>query len=108
VDPRPHPDQDLGVAREVEDHGVVLRYTAVSETYDVAGRTRTTVTRYERVTPTRTVTVDREWILHWHTAALFTRRCAGVGLHVTTLIDDKTSATATESSTSLTATLRRA
>jgi hypothetical protein len=105
--PEPTPTEDLGVRRETEDDGAVLRYTPRWESYDRDQRTRTTATRYEWADSTRVESVDQAWIIHWHTPDRFRRMCADVGLTIVSLVDDHTSHEANDASTAFTATLRR-
>jgi len=106
--PEPTPPAEMGVSREAEDHGAVLRYTALSETYDETTRTRTTSARYEKVGAAAAETVDREWIIHWHTPDGFRALCDRAGMTVIRLADDITGADPTDTSESFTATLQRA
>lgn len=105
--PPPTPHTELGTSRETEDNGVVLRYTALAERYQPGSRTRTTSTRYERATKNGVESVDREWIIHWHSPAGFTELCDRAGLTIIRLIDDDTGAHASEASDNFTATVRR-
>jgi SAM-dependent methyltransferase len=87
--PDPTPTDEFGVSREAaEPDGTVLRYTAVSEVYDTMARTRITTTRYERITPAGTESVDREWLLHWYTVDGFRALCAEAGLRIAGTVDD--------------------
>lgn len=75
---------DLGVAREgTDDAGNLLRFTALSEDYDIEARTRTTRVRYERQStgkpPER---LDRDWIIHWQTPQTIETLAAEAGLAV--------------------------
>ena len=98
--PERTPPDELGVARTAAGQdGVLLRYTPVSEVYDEARRTRTTTTRYERITAAGAERVEREWLLHWYSPGRFRSMCAEAGLRVTRLVDDEggpVSATATD------------
>jgi SAM-dependent methyltransferase len=86
----PTPLDELGVTREAAGQdGALLRYTAVSEVYDEASRTRTTTTRYERLTSVDSECVEREWILHWYTSDRFRAMCAEVGLRVSSIVDEE-------------------
>ncbi|WP_193609998.1 class I SAM-dependent methyltransferase [Nocardioides lijunqiniae] len=107
--PDPTPAADLQVSRAAEDGPAVeLRYTPLSETYDREARTRTTTSRYERITPSGTESADREWIIHWHTPRSFVALCEDAGLEVVRLVDDETNADASDTSTGFTATVRNA
>ena len=98
--PEPTAPDELGVTREASGQdGALLRYTPVSEVYDEALRTRSTTTRYERLTPLDSESVEREWILHWYTSEQFREMCTEVGLRVTRILDktgEPAAATATE------------
>ena len=81
--PSPTPPDQLGVAREhVTDDGRVQRVTPVSETRDNRKRLQTTVLRYESTLDGVTETVERPWLLHWHTQAGFTKLAEAAGLTV--------------------------
>ena len=58
------------------------------EDYDVAARTRRTMLRYERVRDGRTETVDREWLLHWHTVDGFRALASSRGTRRSTAVLD--------------------
>ena len=106
--PGPTSDSELGVTRDaVDDAGVELRYTPVSEIYDEHLRTRTTRCRYERVTTGVVETAEREWVIHWHTPESVRRLCASAGLEVVDLVDDDSDQPASSTSTSFTLVARR-
>lgn len=105
--PNPTPENEFGVARTADDSGVQLRYTPLTETYDEDQRTRTTSSRYERVTPEGTETADREWIIHWHTPGSFRELCHDAYLEVVRIVDDHTDGPASEASVNFTAVVRR-
>ena len=87
--PGPTPAEELGVAREAGGQdGALLRYAAIGETYDVAARTRVTTTRYERHTTSGVETVERQWVLHWHSPEQFRALCGRAGLQVHSMVDD--------------------
>ena len=86
--------------------GALLRYTPMSEVYDEASRTRITTTRYERLTPVDSESVEREWILHWYTSEQFREMCSEVGLRVTRVLD-KTGESAAATATEFTVIVRR-
>lgn len=107
--PGPTPATELGVTRAADDGtgtGSEVRYTPLAETYDRQRRTRTTTSRYERVTAHGTEVADREWIIHSHTPRMFRALCAAAELTVD-LRDDGTGAPPSEAATSFTATVRR-
>ena len=106
--PRPTPAGELGTSRSAtDDAGIELTYTPLSESYDLQGRTRTTACQYERTVGAATEAAQREWIVHWHTAASFEQLCDAAGLVVLTLTDDTTNAAPDASTLSFTATVRR-
>ena len=106
--PGPTSPTDLGVSREATAaDGALLRYTPVAETYDEDSRTRTTTTRYERLTAATTERVEREWMLHWYSPERFRSMCTEAGLRVTNLDDDDDGGEpATPAATDFTATVR--
>lgn len=105
--PAPTPLAELGVPRETEADGAVLRYTPLEEIYEPELRTRTTSTQYERVSSTGVESVAREWIIHWHTPEDFRRLCHRAGIKIAWLLDDVTGEDATDDSVEFTATLQR-
>ncbi|MEV0728130.1 class I SAM-dependent methyltransferase [Polymorphospora sp. NPDC050346] len=105
--PGPTPADELGVAREaIGEDGALLRYTPVSEVHDTVSQTRTTTTRYERITPAEIEAVQREWILHWYSPDQFRVMCDEADLHVTSLVDDE-DRPATATTTDYTVTVQR-
>lgn len=87
--PPPTPEEELEAAREVvAEDGAVLRYTPLSESFDAVTRTRRTRTRYERRSAEGSETLERDWVLHWHTRESFTSLCAEAGLRVLAVHDD--------------------
>jgi len=105
--PDPTSDDELGVAREAQHDGGLLRYTPVSETCDPELRTRSTTTLYEKLTASGTEAVERNWIIHWHTPHSFAQICARADLEVVQVIDDETGEAASTSGVEFTATVRR-
>lgn len=86
--PPPTRRESLGVAREAPSaDGATLRFTALSEEYDVAHRRRTTHVRYERHTPDGREVADRAWIIHWHTQESFRELATAAGLRVVSVAD---------------------
>ena len=107
--PEPTPESELGVSRISQgESGVELRYTPLTESYDLDQRTRITSSRYQRVTDGETETADREWIIHWQTPTSMRQLCEATGLDVVSLLDDDTGEAASAASGSFTATVRRA
>ena len=104
----PAPTTDLGTTRSATTGpDVEVRYTAVSETRDEGSRTRVTRTRYERIGPDGAESLERDWVVHWHTPDGFARLCDEAGLEVTDLVDDETGGPAEADATTFTATCRR-
>lgn len=87
----PPPREDLGTARHAEtEDGATLRFTALTEEYDAAHRTRTTHVRYERLDRQTFEVVEvaeREWVIHWHTQESFRGLAEEAGLQVVTMTD---------------------
>lgn len=78
--PPPTPQDELGVPRSAtESDGSIITFTAVDEERDEDARTQRTATRYERVTAGQRTTVDRPWVLHWHTQDGFGRLASSAG-----------------------------
>lgn len=106
--PGPSPADELGASRSTtDDAGSELKYTPLAESYDPDQRTRTTACRYERTVGADTEVAQREWIIHWHTAASFQQLCDAACLVVLTLMDDTTNAAPDAFTSSFTATVRR-
>jgi SAM-dependent methyltransferase len=85
----PPPSDAVGELRsEVDADGSVIRVSLTGEDYDVAARTRRTMLRYERGCDGRTETVEREWLLHWHTVDGFRALASSAGLSVAAVLDD--------------------
>jgi SAM-dependent methyltransferase len=81
--PAPTPPDQLGLAREhVTSDGRVQRVTAIAETRDERTRQQTTVLRYESTYLGATETLERPWLLHWHTRAGFTKLTQAAGLTI--------------------------
>lgn len=84
--PQPADPSTFGVPREAATpDGSRLTYTALGEDYDASSRTRTTHTRYERHTAgatEATESVEREWVIHWHTPATFRALAEAADLQV--------------------------
>ena len=106
--PGPTAEVELGVSR-ISDGGpgVALRYTPLSEAYDLDHRTRITTSRYERVVDGQSEVADREWIIHWQTPDSMRHLCEGAGLEVVAMIDDDTHEPASATSKGFIATVRR-
>ncbi|QDO86954.1 class I SAM-dependent methyltransferase [Ornithinimicrobium ciconiae] len=84
----PPPREDLGTARQAEtEDGTALQFTALSEEYDAAHRTRTTHVRYERWDRQTSEVAEREWVIHWHTQESFGGLAEAAGLQVVTMTD---------------------
>lgn len=66
--PTPTPEEDLGRLRTATaEDGADLRVSVLSDEWNEAERTQTTLLRYERHHNGRSTVVDRPWVLHWHT-----------------------------------------
>ncbi len=86
----PHPvsERYLGQPREHEStDGTVVRCTPVSVIRDEAARRQSAVLRYERTGGGETTTLEREWVLHWHTQPGFRDLAAEAGLRVCAVLD---------------------
>jgi SAM-dependent methyltransferase len=76
----PEPDAG-GAARELTGpDGAQLRCTTVEVRRDEELRTQRSLLRYERRSGSDVETVEREWLLHWHTQDGFARLVAESGL----------------------------
>ncbi|TDE95923.1 class I SAM-dependent methyltransferase [Occultella glacieicola] len=80
--PDPVPASAIGTASEsTTADGARLRCTTVAGTRDEERRTQRTALRYERDSPSGAPDVlERDWLLHWHTTAGFTRLAEAAGL----------------------------
>lgn len=90
--PPPTPADQIGVARSSDSEEVQARFIVVSETYDAASRTRTSMTRYELDSGSGSgpVVTERPWIIHWYEREGFAQLAAEAGLHVEHIrIDDE-------------------
>ena len=86
--PAPTAEEALGVPRTArEPDGSTISVTAMDEERDDDARTQRTTLRYERVTAGRRTTVDRAWVLHWHTQEDFRSLAASVGLATVSVLD---------------------
>lgn len=86
--PIPTPPDEIGKAREaLASDGSVLRVTFVAEERNDDARCQETWLRYERVTDGKTETLDRTWVLHWHTQAGFRELVASAGLETIAVLD---------------------
>lgn len=82
--PPPTPAEVLGRFRgTVGEDGVEMRFAPISEVRDEDARTQTTVLRYERGDDS----VERPWVLHWHTQDGFRSLAEEVGLTVESVVD---------------------
>ena len=65
--PAPVPEQNLYDTREaLTAEGAVMRFSTVSSTRDEEARLQKAVLRYE-LEGTELQSLEREWVLHWHT-----------------------------------------
>ena len=86
--PPPTAAEALGDPRTaIEPDGSTISVTALAEERDDQARTQRTTLRYERVTEGRRTTVDRPWVLHWHTQDDFRRLASSVGLATVAVLD---------------------
>ena len=89
--PGPTPASQVGVFREVESDGAVLRCAVIDEELDLAARTRRTTLRYERSVDGALEVAERVWLLHWYTPARFEALAVEAGLEPTTVVDPEDS-----------------
>lgn len=86
--PMPTAEEALGEPRTAtEPDGSTISVTAIAEERDDEARTQRTTLRYERVTAGRRTTVDRPWVLHWHTQDDFRTLASSVGLATMAVLD---------------------
>lgn len=106
--PTPTPPEQIGRVREaMASDGSVLRVTAISEERDDVARRQETRLRYERVTADKAMTLERTWVLHWHTQSGFRELVASAGLTTVAVLDAE-GAPATEHASSFVFLLRAA
>lgn len=82
--PNPTPTTALGTPRESTDEAAsTLRYTPLTERFDMGSRTRSTRVRYERIAEGKVVqAVERAWIIHWQTITSITHLAEQAGLAI--------------------------
>ena len=86
--PTPTAEEALGEPRTAtEPAGSTISVTAIAEERDDEARTQRTTLRSERVAAGRRTTVDRPWVLHWHTQDDFRRLASSVGLATVAVLD---------------------
>jgi SAM-dependent methyltransferase len=86
--PAPTTADHLGKTREsTESDGAVIRVSAIAEHRDDVRRTQETTLRYERLAGDRHVTLDRVWLLHWHTQEGFRALVDATGLSTVDVLD---------------------
>lgn len=86
--PPPTPPEVLGRFRETEGpNGATLRFAPMGEERDEAARTQSTRLRYERVVGGETESLERPWLLHWHTQDGFRSLATEAGLTVESVVD---------------------
>lgn len=79
--PEPVLDQHIGIAREhVDERGRTLRVTVTATERDELARRQVTMLRYEIVEGESRQSLERPWILHWHTQAGFAELVSRAGL----------------------------
>jgi cyclopropane fatty-acyl-phospholipid synthase-like methyltransferase len=82
--------EDIGQPREHHaPGGRLMRCTAMAIERDEFERRQTTLLRYELSADSHasTTTLEREWILHWHTQDSFRGLAMAAGLHITAVLD---------------------
>ncbi|MFE3020644.1 class I SAM-dependent methyltransferase [Streptomyces sp. NPDC059256] len=85
--PSPTPADQIGQVRTaIADDGAELRVSVVSEERSDVDRTQTTLLRYERRGDGARTTVDRPWVIHWHTRPGFEALAATAGLTVQSVL----------------------
>jgi len=73
----------IGVATTAQDElGASISVTPLALERDDEGRTQRVTLRYERRTESVTEVVDRDWLIHWHTAEGFRALARDAGLEV--------------------------
>ncbi|HUQ39493.1 MAG TPA: class I SAM-dependent methyltransferase [Acidimicrobiales bacterium] len=86
--PPPAGAASLGTAQSTTlPDGRLISCTTVAVERDDEARRQTTVLRYEVTEDGETTTVEREWVLHWHTQAGFRSLADAAGLTVITVVD---------------------
>lgn len=71
---------EIGQVREaVEPDGSIIRFCITSATRFEADRRQETLTRYERI-GARPMSLERPWVVHWHTQESFRHLAASAGL----------------------------
>ncbi len=79
--PGPTPASELGRFRQAPGPGnSTLRFAPIAEERDETARSQTTLLRYERVDGQKTTSVERPWVLHWHSQRGFEDLAAAAGL----------------------------
>lgn len=78
--PPPVAERELGRVREAtEADGSVIRFCVTSSSRDEPARRQETMTRYERLGANPS-SLERPWIIHWHTQSGFRALAASAGL----------------------------
>lgn len=92
--PHPTPTDQIGVVNSTIIGESTAQYTVLSEDFDEAARTRTTVLRYELNSAGVHTVEDREWIIHWYSDDDFRQLASAAGLDVefTRICDDQVEA----------------
>jgi SAM-dependent methyltransferase len=83
--PLPTPAAQIGRARSQKTEGdhTTMRFTVVSEKRDEVARTQTAMLRYEVVVDeVVSESVERDWVLHWHSPDNFASLASEAGLEV--------------------------
>ena len=81
--PEPLPARVIGVPRtHITDDGMTLRFSAVGADRDETARLQITHTRYERERDGDVESLERSWVIHWHSQDDFRQLAGDAGLLV--------------------------
>ena len=81
------PDLVPGRRQEDRTEGSLMRCTVLSSERDDAARRQVNVLRYEHEQDGRSTSLERPWVLHWHTQEGFRALAVEAGLVVTAVLD---------------------
>ena len=85
--PEPIAERHLGRSTEqTSPEGTLIRCTTVSVSRNDVGRRQAVILRYERIRDDSTTSLEREWVLHWHTQAGFRQLADDAGLTVDAVV----------------------
>lgn len=91
--PYPTPDAAIGQVRVSRaDDGAQLRFSILGQHRDETKRVQRADLHYERESEAGVETVDREWLLHWHTMGGFACLASDAGLKTLDILDGSGSA----------------